>query len=74
MKTVKLAYGRSGLVVDLPASADTIEPRYVAAVPDEAGTLRQALRQLPGVNASARSVGRTVLVRIDGSPELRRVT
>src|SRR5207245_2617540 len=29
--------------------------------------LRQALRQLPGVNASARSVGRTVLVRIDGA-------
>jgi nickel-dependent lactate racemase len=45
MKTVELAYGRSGLVVDLPANADTIEPRYVAAVPDEAGTLRQALRQ-----------------------------
>src|SRR5947209_20262317 len=45
MKTVELAYGRSGLVVDLPASADTIEPRYMPGVPDEAGSLRQALRQ-----------------------------
>jgi Transposase DDE domain group 1 len=29
--------------------------------------LRQALRQLPAVNASARSIGRTTLVRIDGA-------
>jgi hypothetical protein len=34
---------------------------------DHVGVLRQALRQLPGVNASARSVGRAVLVRIDGA-------
>ena len=34
---------------------------------DHVTVLRQALRQLPGVNASARSVGRKVLVRIDGA-------
>ncbi len=34
---------------------------------DHVTVLRQALRQLPGVNASARSLGRTVLVRIDGA-------
>jgi nickel-dependent lactate racemase len=45
MKTVELAYGRTGLVVDLPAEADTIEPRYAPGVADEAATLRQALTQ-----------------------------
>src|SRR5207244_12357586 len=34
---------------------------------DHINVLRQALRQLPGVNASAGSVGRKVLVRIDGA-------
>jgi len=34
---------------------------------DHVTVLRQALRQLPGVNPSARSVGRTTLVRIDGA-------
>jgi DDE family transposase len=34
---------------------------------DHVSVLRQALRQLPGINASARSVGRTTLVRIDGA-------
>jgi hypothetical protein len=34
---------------------------------DHVTVLRQALRQLPGVNASAGSVGRKVLVRIDGA-------
>jgi hypothetical protein len=34
---------------------------------DHLTVLRQGLRQLPGVNASARSVGRKVLVRIDGA-------
>jgi hypothetical protein len=34
---------------------------------DHISVLRQALRQLPGINASARSIGRTTLVRIDGA-------
>jgi hypothetical protein len=34
---------------------------------DHVAVLRQALRQLPGVNAAAGSIGRTTLVRIDGA-------
>src|SRR5919199_5493071 len=45
MTTVELAYGRGGLVVDLPAQADVIEPRFVPGVADETVTLRNALRQ-----------------------------
>src|SRR5438105_2666517 len=47
MTTVELAYGRTGLVVDLPveADADTIEPQYLPGLTDEAATLREALRQ-----------------------------
>lgn len=42
---VKLAYGRSGLSVDLPDTAEVVEPRFVPGVPDEAGALLAALRQ-----------------------------
>ncbi|HTD79323.1 MAG TPA: nickel-dependent lactate racemase [Chloroflexota bacterium] len=47
MTSVELAYGRTGLVVDLPveAEADTIEPQYLPGLTDEAATLGQALRQ-----------------------------
>ncbi len=42
---VHLAYGTHGLAVELPAERTTvIEPRYPAAVPDEAAALRTALR------------------------------
>jgi hypothetical protein len=40
---------------------------------DHISVLRRALRQLPGINASARSIGHTVLVRIDGRSLLARV-
>ena len=40
---VKLAYGREGLVVDLPDSAHLIETRFVPGVPDEAAAIRDAL-------------------------------
>ena len=42
MKTVQLAYGRSGLAADFPLDADVIEPRYLPGVPDETAVLRQA--------------------------------
>ncbi len=42
---VKLAYGRQGLEVNLPAGADVIEPRFVSGLPDEPAALREALRQ-----------------------------
>ncbi|MEZ4770010.1 MAG: nickel-dependent lactate racemase [Caldilineales bacterium] len=41
---VKLAYGRSGLDVDLPDGIDVITPRFVAGLPDEQAALRDALR------------------------------
>ena len=42
---IALAYGRDGLTVDLPDELTTvIEPAYVPGLPDEAGALRDALR------------------------------
>src|SRR2546423_973082 len=43
MPRVDLAYGRTGLSVELGANADIIEPRYLPGLPDEAGALRHAL-------------------------------
>jgi len=44
---VRLAYGRTGLNVDLPDDVhiSVIEPRYVNGLPDQAGAIRAALRQ-----------------------------
>lgn len=43
---VELAYGRSNLIIELPAENLTvIEPRYVAGVPDEAAALLAAMRE-----------------------------
>ena len=42
---VQLAYGRSGLLVDLPGAVDVFEPRYVPGLQDEAESVRAALRQ-----------------------------
>jgi nickel-dependent lactate racemase len=44
MQRVELAYGRQGLMVELDAEADVIEPRYVAGLPDEAAAIGSALR------------------------------
>ena len=41
---MRLAYGRSGLEVELPAGADILEPQRLDSVPDEAAALRRALR------------------------------
>ena len=42
---IKLAYGKSGLEVELPdAGVDVIEPHFVAGLRDEQQALRQALR------------------------------
>ena len=42
---VKIAYGREGLWVDLPADNVTVvEPRYLPGLPDERKALREALR------------------------------
>jgi nickel-dependent lactate racemase len=43
---VTLAYGKTGLEVELPADRTTvIEPKYLAGMPDEAAALRKAMRQ-----------------------------
>lgn len=42
---LNLAYGRSGLEVDLPETTDIIQSRFVPALPDEARAIRDALRQ-----------------------------
>ena len=42
---VRLAYGRAGLEVELPAGADVLEPRRLAGLPGEAGAIRRALRE-----------------------------
>jgi Transposase DDE domain group 1 len=75
--TFKRGYGHHPLVAFVDHGQDgTGEPVGMLLRRGNAGSntaadhvtiLRQALRQLPGVNASARSVGRQVLVRIDGA-------
>jgi nickel-dependent lactate racemase len=42
---VHLAYGKNGLDVELPPDTVVVEPRYVPAVPDEAGAILESLRQ-----------------------------
>ncbi|MGI9149757.1 MAG: nickel-dependent lactate racemase [Chloroflexota bacterium] len=44
MKRIELAYGRSGLSVEVSPDADVIEPRFVAGLADEATAIRNALR------------------------------
>lgn len=42
---IDLAYGRDGLVIDLPGDRVTVvEPRFIPGLPDEASALRAALR------------------------------
>lgn len=42
---ISLAYGRTGLTVNLPDGSHTITPRFVPGLADEGQALRQALRQ-----------------------------
>ena len=44
---IALAYGKTGLEIILPddASVTVVEPRYVDGLPDQAGAVRDALRQ-----------------------------
>jgi lactate racemase len=45
MAVVRLAYGRAGMEVDLPAGAHVLEPRRLEGLTDEAAAIRRALRQ-----------------------------
>ncbi len=42
---IKLAYGRSGLVVELPDHTQIIASRFVPGLPNEAAAIRKVLRQ-----------------------------
>jgi nickel-dependent lactate racemase len=44
---IKLAYGKTGLEISLPdeANVTVVEPKYVEGLPDQAGAVRDALRQ-----------------------------
>lgn len=42
---LKLAYGRSGLEVDVPETADVVRPRFVPGLADERAAVQQALRR-----------------------------
>jgi nickel-dependent lactate racemase len=44
VKRIELAYGLSGLSVEVSPNADVIEPHFVAGLPDEAAAIREALR------------------------------
>ncbi len=45
-KSVRLAYGSTGLMVSVPeAGCTVVEPRFVSATPDPVGELRRALRE-----------------------------
>ena len=44
-RTVTLAYGSSGMSVDVPANATIISPRHAAAAADPLGVLRRAIRE-----------------------------
>lgn len=48
MKKVKLAYGKTGIEVTVPDQAVVIEPRHLAALPDEKAAVSAALRQPVG--------------------------
>jgi nickel-dependent lactate racemase len=64
MGRVRLAYGRTGLEVDLPAGADVLEPRRMSGVADEAAAVRRALRQPIGARPLRELVPRGAAVGI----------
>jgi nickel-dependent lactate racemase len=65
---VTLAYGKTGLEMEVPATADIVEPQYVRGVPDERAALRQALRepiQSPPLAHLVKGGDRVVVVHSD---------
>lgn len=64
MKTVKLAYGKSGLTVAVPDSAVVIEPRHLTALADDKGAVMAALRNPIGTPPLSEMVGSQQTVAI----------
>jgi lactate racemase len=63
-----LAYGRSGLEVQLPDHTQVIQPKFVPGLPDEPGAIRAALRApiaAPALRALAKPGDRAVIVHTD---------
>lgn len=50
MKTVQLAYGKTGLSVSVPDDAHVIEPKHVDGLADEFGAVQSALRSPIGTS------------------------
>jgi nickel-dependent lactate racemase len=68
MTRIVLAYGRTGLEVDLPGSVDVIRSRYVPGLSDEAAAIRGALRQpiaSPALHSLVKPGDRVVIVHTD---------
>jgi lactate racemase len=61
---VRLAYGRTGLEVEVPAGADVVEPRRLDGLPDEAAAIRRALREPAGTRPLHELVPRGAAVGI----------
>jgi nickel-dependent lactate racemase len=64
VKRIELAYGRSGLSVEVSPDADVIEPRFVAGLADEAAAVRDALQSPTAGAALAERVPRGAAVGI----------
>lgn len=65
---VNLAYGHTGLVVDLPDYTDVLTSRFVAGLPDEAAAIRAALRNpigAPPLQALVKPGDSVVIVHTD---------
>ena len=68
MMQVNLAYGKSGLKVNLPSDTTVVEPKYVPAVPDERVAICEALRHpigSPPLHELIRTGDRVVIVHTD---------
>ncbi len=65
---VDLAYGHTGLAIDLPATAHVIRPRFTPGLPDETAALGDALRRpiaSPPLAALVRAGDSVVIVHTD---------
>ena len=63
---VKLAYGKTGLVIDVPEDRTTVvQPQYLPGLPDQYGAIRTAIRDpVGGVSTLRRTVGPSDIVAI----------
>ncbi|MEM7029459.1 MAG: nickel-dependent lactate racemase [Chloroflexota bacterium] len=65
---VKLAYGQTGLTVDLPEVTDILEAEFVSAVPNEVAAIQTALRhpiQSAPLSEKVKSGDRVIIVHSD---------